>query len=615
MIRFQDPIYLWLLLIIPVVWLIRFVAVKRKQRQMKKFGDQELVKEMMENVSAARPAVKFWLMLSALALLIIMLARPQMGMKTNTEKRQGIEAIVAMDISNSMLAQDVAPSRLDKSKLLVENMINHFVEDKVGLVVFAGDVFVQLPITSDFVSAKMYLQGISPAMMMSQGTDIASAIKISANSFSPDEQTGKAIFIITDGENHEADAVEAAKEVREKGIVVYVLGIGSEKGAPIPVAGGGYMTDQAGETVITKLNEEMCREIAEAGGGRYIHVDNTSTAMSQLDDEIAKLQKGEVTINNYNEYNEQFQAFAIIVIILLILEVIILERKGKTMKWLHLMVVFTLVMASCSGVQPDRKYIRTGNQQYRDSVFAEAKLNYQKAVSANDTNAVAKYNLACSMMQDLIADKTTNNQKQQVDSTVQVFRQAADLQQNPIRKAQAYRNIGWIYQACEQYAPAIDAYKESLRNNPNDDEVRYNLALCQKLLKEQQQNQQQNQQDQKDQNQQNQNDQDQQNQDQQNQDKKDQDQKDLQDQQKQDQQKQDQQQDQQKQDQQQQDQQQQNQQNQDQQQQNPAQPRDGQMSKENAEQLLNAAEQAEKNTQQKMQKGARMPGKRLQKNW
>ncbi len=613
MIRFQDPIYLWLLLIIPVVWLIRFVAVKRKQRQLKKFGDQTLIKEMMENVSAVRPAVKFWLLLTALALLIIMLARPQMGMKSNTEKRQGIEAIVAMDISNSMLAQDVAPSRLDKSKLLVENMINHFEEDKVGLVVFAGDVFVQLPITSDFVSAKMYLQGISPAMMMSQGTDIASAIKISANSFSPDEQTGKAIFIITDGENHEGGAVEAAKEVRDKGIVVYVLGIGSAKGAPIPVAGGGYMTDQAGETVITKLNEDMCKEIADAGGGRYIHVDNTSSAMNQLDDEIAKLQKGEVTISNFNEYNEQFQAFGIIVIILLILEIVILERKGKSMKWLHLMVMFTLVMASCSGVQPDRKYIRTGNQAYRDSVYSDAKLNYQKAVSANDTNAVAKYDLACSMMQDLIADKSNDNQKQQVDSTVQAFRQAADLQQNPIRKAQAYRNIGWIYQACEQYAPAIDAYKESLRNNPDDDEVRYNLALCQKLLKEQQQKKQdQNNQDQKDQNQQNQ---DQQNQNQQNQDKQNQDQ-DKQDQDQKDQKQQDQQQKQQQD--QQQNQQQQEDQNKNQHQQNPAQnaqPNEGQMSKENAEQLLNAAEQAEKNTQQKLQKGARMPGKRLQKNW
>jgi tetratricopeptide (TPR) repeat protein len=240
-------------------------------------------------------------------------------------------------------------------------------------------------------------------------------------------------------------------------------------------------------------------------------------------------------------------------------------------------------------------------------------LNYQKAVSANDTNAVAKYNLACSMMQDLIADKSNDNQKQQVDSTVQAFRQAADLQQNPIRKAQAYRNIGWIYQACEQYAPAIDAYKESLRNNPDDDEVRYNLALCQKLLKEQQQKKQdQNNQDQKDQNQQNQ---DQQNQNQQNQDKQNQDQ-DKQDQDQKDQKQQDQQQKQQQD--QQQNQQQQEDQNKNQQQQNPAQnaqPNEGQMSKANAQPLLNASEQAEKNSQQILQKGARMPGKRLQKNW
>ena len=614
MIRFQDSIYLWLLLVIPLMWLIRQIAVKRKMSQLKKFGDPSLLKDMMENVSAVRPSVKFWILNGALALLIIMLARPQMGEKASTEKRQGIEAIVAMDISNSMLAQDVAPSRLDKSKLLVENMINHFEDDKVGLIVFAGDVYVQLPITSDYVSAKMYMQGISPSMMMSQGTDIASAIRVAANSFSPEEQVGKAIFVVTDGENHEADAVQAAKEALDKNIMVYVMGIGSPKGAPIPVAGGGYLQDNAGETVITKLNEDMCKEIANAGGGKYIHVDNTSSAMDMLDDEIGKLQKGEVTVRNYNQYNEQFQAFAIIVLLLLILDVCILERKGKSLKWLHFSVIFTVVLCSCDGIQPDRPYIRKGNKAYRNEQFSDAKLNYQKALSASDTNAVAKHNFACTLMQDMIADKSTDNQKEMIDSTVKTFVQSAELQNNPYRKARSYRNVGWIYQACEQYEPAIEAYKESLRNDPNDDEVRYNLALCQELLKKQQQQQQQ-------QNKQNQ--QDNKNQDQNNQDKNKQDQ-DKQNQDKQDQKKQNQ--DKQNQDKQNllQQQQQQNQDKQDQKPQNQdlkdaqqtPQNREGQMSKENAAQLLNAAEQAEKNTQQKLQQGARMnSGKRLQKNW
>ena len=424
-------------------------------RQLKKFGEPSLLKDMMENVSAIRPSVKFWILNGALALLIIMLARPQMGEKSSTEKRQGIEAIVAMDISNSMLAQDVAPSRLDKSKLLVENMINHFEDDKVGLIVFAGDVYVQLPITSDYVSAKMYMQGISPSMMMSQGTDIASDIRVASNSFSPEEQVGKAIFVITDGENHEADAVQAAKEALEKNIMVYVMGIGSPKGSPIPVAGGGYLKDNAGETVITKLNEDMCKEIASAGGGKYIHVDNTSAAMDMLDEEIGKLQKGEVTVRNYNQYNEQFQAFAIIVLLLLILDVCILERKGKSLKWLHLSVIFTVVLCSCDGIQPDRPYIRKGNKAYRNEQFSDAKLNYQKALSASDTNAVSKHNFACTLMQDLIADKSMDNQKEMVDSTVKTFVQSAEFQDNPYRKARSYRNVGWIYQACEQYEPAI----------------------------------------------------------------------------------------------------------------------------------------------------------------
>lgn len=612
MIRFQDPIYLWLLLIIPLMWMIRTIAVKNKIRQLKKFGDPSLLKDMMENVSPIRPSLKFWILSGALALLIIMLARPQMGEKVSSDKRQGIEAIVAMDISNSMMAQDVAPSRLDKSKLLVENMINHFEDDKVGLIVFAGDVFVQLPITSDFVSAKMYLQGISPSMMMSQGTDIASAIKVASNSFSPEEQVGKAIFVITDGENHESDAVLAAKEALDKNIMVYVMGIGSTKGAPIPVAGGGYLSDNTGETVITKLNEDMCKEIAEAGGGKYIHVDNTSSAMDMLDEEIGKLQKGEVTVRNYNEYNEQFQAFAIIVLLLLILDVCILERKGKSLKWLHMSVILTIGLCSCDGIQPDRPYIRKGNKEYRSEQFADAKLNYQKAISASDSNAIAKHNFACTLMQDMIADKSMENQKEMIDSTVKTFAQSAELQQNPYRKSRSYRNIGWIYQACEQYEPAIEAYKESLRNEPTDDEVRYNLALCQELLKKQQQQQQNKQNQNQDQNQQNDKSQDKdknkQNQDQQDQNK------DKQNQDKQDQQQNQDKQNQQQQDQDKQNQQQQNQDKKDNQQQ--PQNKEGQMSKENAAQLLNAAEQAEKNTQQKLQQGARMnSGKRLQKNW
>ena len=332
MFRFEDPIYLWLLLAVPVLFLVRFVVWKQRKNKLKKFGDPQLLRQLMPDASVARPRVKFALLMAALSLLIVLLARPQMGSRISKEKRNGIETIIALDISNSMMATDVVPSRLDKSKLLVENLVDHFTNDKIGLVVFAGDAFVQLPITSDYVSAKMFLQNIDPSLIASQGTDIARAIDVSMHSFTQAEKVGKAIIVITDGEDHEGGAVEAAKIARKKGINVFILGVGDPKGAPIPTGDGGYMTDNTGQTVMSALNEEMCREVAKAGSGVYIHVDNTSDAQSRLNNELTKLQKGETESVVYSEYDEQFQAFGILVILLLIIEICILESRNPLLK-------------------------------------------------------------------------------------------------------------------------------------------------------------------------------------------------------------------------------------------------------------------------------------------
>ena len=332
MFRFEDPIYLWLLLAVPVLFLVRFVVWKQRKNKLKKFGDPQLLRQLMPDASVARPRVKFALLMAALSLLIVLLARPLMGSRISKEKRNGIETIIALDISNSMMATDVVPSRLDKSKLLVENLVDHFTNDKIGLVVFAGDAFVQLPITSDYVSAKMFLQNIDPSLIASQGTDIARAIDVSMHSFTQAEKVGKAIIVITDGEDHEGGAVEAAKIARKKGINVFILGVGDPKGAPIPTGDGGYMTDNTGQTVMSALNEEMCREVAKAGSGVYIHVDNTSDAQSRLNNELTKLQKGETESVVYSEYDEQFQAFGILVILLLIIEICILESRNPLLK-------------------------------------------------------------------------------------------------------------------------------------------------------------------------------------------------------------------------------------------------------------------------------------------
>lgn len=328
MFRFENPAFLYLLIIIPVFILIRLLGIRKRKRKLKKFGDIELVKQLMPDVSYSRRALKFWLMMAALALIIVMLARPQMGTKISQEKRSGIEVIISLDISNSMRAEDVVPSRLDKSKMLIENMVDNFTNDKVGLVVFAGDAFIQLPITSDYVSAKMFLQNVDPSLIATQGTDLAGAIDLSSKSFTQQDKVGRAILIITDGEDHEGGAIDAAKKARKNGIRVFVLGVGSPKGSPVPDGNGGYMKDNTGQEVMSALNEDMCKQIAEAGGGAYIHVDNTSLAQRQLNDELTRLQKGDLSSVIYSEYDEQFQAVGILVLLLLVIETLILERKN-----------------------------------------------------------------------------------------------------------------------------------------------------------------------------------------------------------------------------------------------------------------------------------------------
>ena len=517
MFRFEDPIYLYLLAVIPLLAIIRWLMIRQQKKRLRRFGDLELVRELMPDVSRFRPLVKFVLLLAALALLIVMIARPQFGTKISHEKRTGIETIIAMDISNSMLAEDVTPSRLDRSKMMVENLVDNFTNDKIGLIVFAGDAFIQLPITSDYVSAKMFLSSIDPSMIATQGTDIATAISMASRSFTQQEGVGKAIIVITDGEDHEGGALDAAKE----------------------------------------LNEDMCRQIAEAGGGAYIHVENNSSAQETLDEELDKLAKKEISSTIYSDYDEQFQAVGIIVLLLLIIEVCMLEVKNPLLKNISLFkrkkvvtLVALLMIAGAASAQSDRMLIRKGNKQFRAGNFAEAEVLYRKAIEQNPRNPQAVYNLGSALL------------RQQKDSAaVQQFMDATKLEPNPLRRAKAFHNAGVICQTKKMYAEAIDVYKEALRCNPADDETRYNLEVCKRQQKQQQNQKQQQKQDQKQQDQ------------------------------KKEEQKQD-------------------------QQQKQEQKQEQQMSKDNAEQLLNAAMQEEKQTQQRMKKAQQQPNRRkLEKNW
>ena len=297
---------------------------------MAKFGNPVLINQLSPMISQRREWIKFVLVELVLLLLILIVARPQVGSKIASNKeREGIETIIALDISNSMLAEDVAPSRLEKSKLLVENLMNKFSEDKIGLIVFAGDAFVQLPITSDYVSAKMFLDNINPSLIGTQGTDIGKALQLSMNSFTPNAKVGKAIILITDGEDNEGGAEKMAKQAYRKGINVFILGVGSKAGATIPMPDGSELKTSTGELVRTRLNEEMCKQIAAAGHGVYVHVNNSSTADAVLRRELSKLQKGKINNVVYSDFDEQFQALALLVVILLIADVLLLERKRR----------------------------------------------------------------------------------------------------------------------------------------------------------------------------------------------------------------------------------------------------------------------------------------------
>ena len=304
---------------------------------MRKYGDPALLKELMIDVSAWRGQAKAWLLLLALASLIIAAARPQFGTKIDTSERNGIEAIIAMDVSNSMLANDVRPSRLDKSKMLVSNMVDEMKDDKVGLIVYAGQAFVQLPITNDYVSAKMFLDGIDPSMIATQGTDIATAIELGMKSFTQKKDVSRAIFLITDGEDNEGGAVEAAKEAATRGIHVYVLGVGSPDGAHVPIPGTTqYFIDEQGNPIVSRLSEEMCRQIAHAGQGAYIYVDNSSSAQKELSRYVDKLAKTKLETQIYSEFDEQYQGFIILALFLLLIDLCLLERKNHIMQNFHL---------------------------------------------------------------------------------------------------------------------------------------------------------------------------------------------------------------------------------------------------------------------------------------
>ena len=335
MFQFAYPERLYLLLLIPFLVVIYIISVRIKRRKETYLAERPLFRQLTPLHSTLRPIVKFALFCLSIAFCIVMIARPQYGHSTDKEKKKGIEVVFAIDVSKSMLATDVMPNRLERSRLLVSTLIDRMQDNKTGLIVFAGEAYPQMPISNDHISAKLFLDNITTDMVSLQGTNIGAAIRLASKCFTQEKGVGKAIVLITDGENHEGGALEEAKAAAKKGKHIYVMGIGNPEGANIPT-NEGLLTDNSGETVVTRLNSDMCQEIAKAGNGAFYHLDGSSLAQDQLKQDLLKLQRNETKIVNGNAIDEQFQAVAVLLLFVLLLEMFISGKRNPFYDRFHL---------------------------------------------------------------------------------------------------------------------------------------------------------------------------------------------------------------------------------------------------------------------------------------
>ncbi len=606
----EKPGILYLLLLIIPFTAAFYWNMARKKKKLARFGEYEKLLTQAPDYSIGKQHLKFILSMLIYALIIICLANPQMGTTVKKAERKGVDVMVALDISNSMNCNDIQPSRLMRAKQAVLRILDKMESDRIGLVVFAGDAYLQLPLTTDYGAAKLFINNIQTSDLSRQGTAIGSAIDLCVRNFDPkfENAHNKAIIVISDGENHEDDAVHAAAEAARKGIIVSTVGMGSTQGAPIPELRNGqvvsYKKDAEGNVVITKMNREMMQQIAKAGKGFYVEANNISSGVETVFAKLSELDKVSFESRNISDYETRFQYFLAVALFLLLLEIFIFEKRNKVFNRTHLFgarnkdkrnmkktTVLPLLllgfMACGIQVSQAQKAIPTqqGNRHYQDSAFDQAEISYLKALSQDSNYQKARYNLGNTKYKQGNYDQALENYSNLASRT--------DLSKE--EKADLFHNMGNAWMQKQEYRKAIDSYIEALKNQPGKTDSRYNLAYAQKMLQKQQQQQQNQKQDQQQQKQ-NQQQQDQQ-----------------QDQQKQNQQQQNQNQDQQQQNQQQ-DQQKQNQQQQDQQKQQQA--RQKEAEKQEAERILRALENQEKNTLDKLKKNKDQGvGSPVEKDW
>ncbi len=505
MIQFATPQYLLLIFLIPFFYLFYALYRRGRKKKMEKLGELRLIEKLMPTRSRYKGWVRVTFFSLAWFFFMIGLSRPQMGARLKESERKGAEIMIALDVSNSMLAEDYSPNRLERAKLAISRLVDKLQGDRIGLIVFAGQSFVQLPITTDYVSAKIFLNSITTESVPVQGTALGEAIQTAMRSFSVQGQMGennKAIILITDGENHEDDPVAAAKSAADEGIRVFCIGVGSPEGKPIPMDGD-LLKDKDGNIVVTRLDEKVLEEVAAAGNGAYVKAGSAEFGLNPIIDQLRELQEQQFKSQVFEDFDEQYMYFFAIALIFLLLEFLVGNRRmGKN----FFAVVFVMILSgSHLFAQVDRKEVRKGNRVFEKENYKEAEVEYRKALIKDSLSVAANYNLGNTLYRMDDAANAEKNYSTAADSVGRIPLEI-DWKEGMVKNrnsapADVYHNLGNSYLAQKKYSEAVQAYKEALKRNPSDMDTKTNLAYAQKKLEDQQNNQNQNQDQNQDQNQ------------------------------------------------------------------------------------------------------------------
>lgn len=480
MLRFQYAEYLGALIVLPILVALFVAMLYWRRNKLKQIGTQQNVQQQILGFIPARATLKFVLAALSLSLLTIGTANLQKGGSTETVQRKGVDVMVALDVSKSMLAKDVEPDRLSKAKLLISRLVDKMNSDRIGLVIFAGRSYLQVPLTVDYSALKLLLQTVSTDMVPTQGTVIGDAIEMGNESFSRKERKFKSMVIISDGEDHDEAAIEKAKEAADAGVIIHTIGIGSPQGAQLfDPSTNAPKLDEQGNPVISKLNETALKNIAAAGNGTYTLLANTDDAANKIIDELDAMEQRSIGAVVYANYISYFQYFLLAALLLLIIEWMLpgakKSKKNTSMLTKAMLLLITFCLANNSEIfaQNSRKLIANGNKLYTQGKYKDAAALYGKALQS-DTNNTQKsaYNLGNALYK-----------QKQVEPARKAYEAAAKKTTNKQEGAQANYNIGNTYMSEKKWEEAIESYKKTLRQNPQDADAKYNLAYAKTMLK------------------------------------------------------------------------------------------------------------------------------------